>query len=384
MRKLIVCALFALATAILYVFTGLASSLLFLLASFILPGVALLLAAFSIGGVSVALLLPASVQKGQISHGTLLVENLRPIPIVRLKMMLKVNNTLTGYAENIPLEFSVGPHETKEIKFAFESIHCGQFIFSCTEVRIFDFLGLRGIRKSIQLQTKRLVLPETFPLQVQLFGSENSHGNCELFSVARKGQDPSEPFQLRDYVEGDSRKQIHWKLSQKLDRYIVADHSIELERTLLIIWDSGALPSMASPQVLDTLAEALISICIILTTDDIPYSIAWKNGETREISLKNITAMDDLYDTIPCILSTSVDESGISVIPDCLRALNGKGYPLIAYFAGKAPRELEELSNLGKTTLFLCSIDGEIGAAESDTWLFTPENYKSTLRDVTI
>ena len=108
MVRWIICALFMLAAAVLFMFTGSASALLLLGASRVLPGAALLLAALSAGGVSVELRLPASVQKGQTARGALLVENPSIIPIVHLKLTLKVNNTQAieplGFLEFLQLE----------------------------------------------------------------------------------------------------------------------------------------------------------------------------------------------------------------------------------------------------------------------------------------
>ena len=41
----------------------------------------------------------------------------------------------------------------------------------------------------------------------------------------RKGNDPSEIFDIREYVPGDDIRSIHWKLSSKTDTLILKEAS---------------------------------------------------------------------------------------------------------------------------------------------------------------
>jgi uncharacterized protein (DUF58 family) len=345
----------------------------------------MLLAALSANSVSVKFILPSGVRKGQTIQGSLLAENAGGIPVLRVKLTLAVKNVLTGSEAEIPIDFSLGPHEKREFAFDFESIYCGQHIFSCTEFRIYDFLGLRGVRKRTRFEERRLVLPETFPLHIRLSEGELITGNNESFHAPLKGQDATEPFQLRDYVEGDSQKQIHWKLSYKFGRLIVADPSRELERGLLVVWDSGSLPKDAPPDVSDALAESLISACMALTQNDVPYSVIWKSGESDAIMLRDVTSREDLDAAVAGFLSVRGGEDERSLISDFLAELNGRRYPLIAYFAGGTPWELNDLAQHGNTTVFLCAAtDMKPDAGDLAVKLFSPENYRSVLRDVAI
>ena len=43
------------------------------------------------------------------------------------------------------------------------------------------------------------------------------------YSGSRPGDDPGETFDIREYREGDSIRQIHWKLTGKMDRLIIRE-----------------------------------------------------------------------------------------------------------------------------------------------------------------
>ena len=393
MGRRLACAAWIIASLALYVFTRTNTSLFLLCASVLAPCVALGLAVLAVGKTQVALRLPTGLRKGESVQCAVCIDIDAIFPFVYLAMNLSARNALTGQERSFPLVFPVvGQRGKREISFSFASAYCGQFVFSCEAFRVYDFLGLRGIKRQVDILEKRVAPPDTFPLHVALSGGETPPGGGEVFSVPRKGQDKSEPFQIRDYAEGDGIKQIHWKLTMKFDRYIVTDPSLEIERALLILWDGGLVRPDVLPSVLDALAESFASLCIALSEEEIPYCVGWIGGETRAAELKEVNAMDDIYDVIPGIMSATGSETATE---DFLLALDGKKYPMVAYFSYTGPDDPDRLASIGKLTSFMCSLDGAeknessaayAGASGSDgaVWQFSPANYRSVLRDVHI
>ena len=69
--------------------------------------------------------------------------------------------------------------------------------------------------------------------------------DSDTSSPDRRGSDLTEPFRLREYAPGDSLRQIHWKLSSKLDRLVIREPGMPAARTLLVFWDRAAMPPRA-------------------------------------------------------------------------------------------------------------------------------------------
>jgi uncharacterized protein (DUF58 family) len=378
-----VCALGVLATAAIYAFTGTDAALLLLCASVLLPACGILAAAAA--RVEVELQLPMGMQKGETGSGKAILKNRTLLPVARAELELYVQNTLTREEKTILLNVPLAPLENKVLPFDFKSVHCGRFRFCCKMLIVEDAFGLVRIKRKTAITIKRLVTPELFPMHVRLTGSETPVGDEDSINLSRKGQDWSEPFQLREYVEGDSLKQIHWKLSQKLDRYIVSDPSQTLDRALLVFWDRGALAENAPPEVPDTLAEAVVSFCLSVIQEEIPYSVAWSRGDGSGCEVREVSSMDDLYGIIPDMLHSPSGTGGVSGIPECVRSLGGKRYPLIAYFSDRVPSELAEFTGTGRATLFICSEGAATGdSGELACWPFSSVDYRQSLRDVTI
>ncbi len=355
--------------------TGSWTALAVFLSSLLLPGLSIILAALAAQGVSCRLHLPVGPQKAASTDGWLDVKNSSLVPLARVRAEIDVINQLTGEKSTLCIDCPIPPKRTKRVSFAFNTTYCGRFRFSAAQLRIFDSFGLLGWKKDVSLMEKRTVLPETFPMSIRLSGNETPLGD-NVLNLSRKGQDYSEPFQIRDYAEGDSLKQIHWKLTQKFDKYIVKDPSVVLERALLIFWDKSV---PAPPPVSDALAEAVMSLCLHLAEEEIPYSLVLGGGESP---IRDITTVEDLYDVVHQLLKSQENGNGI---PELLKMVNGRQYPLLAFFTPQISKDLETLSSVGKATVFLCSETGE-GESTGDLkcYLFSPGDYKTALRNVVI
>ena len=382
MRRSFICGLCLMAAAVLYVLTRTGAALTLLCAAVLFPVVSIILGTVSSRSINVYLTIPASVHKKTPTRCALVIENRSRIPAARAELILYVKNALTGGEEALgPLAASALTKGKTELEFTFETEHCGQFAFSADALYVYDFLCLRAIRRTVTIREKRVVPPDMFPLDVTLSGGDVLSGTGEVISVPKKGQDKTEPFQIRDYAEGDSPKQIHWRLTKKYGRYIVTDPSLELEHALLIVWDSGQLGANAPPELPDALAEAAVSLCVELGENGIPYSVIWKNGETGEIMLKDVGEKDDVFDVATGLLGAD-GLSGVSLVPEFLKLLDGKRYPLIAYFSYSQPEELAELESTGKVTAFVCGYEDI--SVEGKAVAFTPDNYERVLREITI
>ncbi|MDR1573724.1 MAG: DUF58 domain-containing protein [Clostridiales Family XIII bacterium] len=377
--------LWLVAAALLFVFTGTGAALLLLVATALLPPAAAALARGAAPRLRAELSLPVTLRKGERAQGALVVRNGTVIPIARARVRVAVLNALTAESRVFRFDFSLMPRAEASFPFAFESAHCGQLVFSCDEMRVFDFFGLYAARREETGVVKRLIPPDTFPAHVRLSPSETPAGDDAVRYSSGKGDDLSEILTLRDYAEGDSRKQVRWKLTAKYGKLIVSDPSLPLERALLLFWDGTAAPSGASPAAADALAEAFVSVCLALTEDEIPYSVAWGDPDGGGVVIKDVSGINDLYDAVPGVLHARPKGEGPSLADELRRAPGYRARPLVAYFSSDIPPDLSECFAPGRVTAFLCvsdpdaNPDAKVPAGLSSV-VFSPDTYRDALR----
>jgi hypothetical protein len=379
MRKS-VCAVWALcvlAAAAMYVFSGTGTAALLLAGSVLLPPAQLLLAVPAARRVRAEAAMPKTLQKGKTAVGSVVIDNPGLVPVVSARVDVEIYNMLTRERRVAEFSSPVMPRSRVELPFVFESAYCGQIVFTPSAVKICDFFGLfyPKARAAAPEPFHRLVAPELFSSRVRMSNRETEGFDEATRYLDKKGSDRTEIFQLRDYADGDNLSQIRWKLTAKHGKLIVADPAEPISNTLLVIWDGAGIPEGASPAVPDALAEAFVTLCVGLSESGMPFTLAWKSGNTGRTELKDIIRLEDIYDVVPDVLSPGADGGGAFDVPG--------SWPRAVYFSGRALPETYGVA--ASVSGFICvesaeECPGSGGAAV----IFSPGNYRSELAEMII
>ena len=153
----------------------------------------------------------------------------------RVQIELEVKNEMFDRSEC--LQFLL-PLKGKEQTFFLpvELQLCGQTRFECTRMWVMDLLGLFRIPG----QTFYTVLyPPKMRVQMERIAGTVGSSQTDGFLQNRKGNDPSEMFELREYAPGDDIRAIHWKLTSKTDDLVIRQASDPSHHTLLLLPDYG-------------------------------------------------------------------------------------------------------------------------------------------------
>lgn len=178
--------------------------------------------------------LPTTTSKNAAAECVLQVHNGARLPVLRYFCIVTVHNDLTGEREHITLTGGVRAHGSGTHRFLLQSRYCGRITASVDAITLMDYFGILPTRAEAAALARTTVLPELFPMEVTLLASPCY---AEDGTVARRGEDRSEMFQLREYRAGDDIRQIHWKLSAKTDELILREASQPESRELLLFWD---------------------------------------------------------------------------------------------------------------------------------------------------
>lgn len=104
------------------------------------------------------------------------------------------------------------------------------------DVSIHDVFCFYSFHKSIKNDTSLIVYPEIINLSTLRITADNKSG--ELLTDNSLFQDRNNISTLRDYREGDSIKNIHWKLTAKNDKAIVKEFENRVNTNAIIFLDS--------------------------------------------------------------------------------------------------------------------------------------------------
>lgn len=310
-------------------------------------------------------------------EGKLEAENPTRLPIGQLICRVELENRLTGQREVIKVRVYPGVRASAQVKLAFTSRYCGYVKISTKRIWLTDLTGVFMIPVPLQAQTKLTALPELLSANVHMQYPAVTPDDGESWLEGRKGSDHTEILQLREYVPGDSIRQIHWKLSSKLDRTIVKDPSFPVSRSLLILWDKTA--GDAQPAQMHAMAEALFAVCRSVTEQGFAYTLGWNDG--IHIHREQIQTEDELLQIMPRLLKSGSLEASDSALTYMAQSQQEQ-YSRILYFAAACPADtvLENFAGDGALTVLLCGTQNR--PATYQTICFTPDTCQQMLQNL--
>jgi len=166
--------------------------------------------------------------------------------------------------------------------FTLSSSQGGRITLRLTRLEFQDVFGLFRLRKSAASEISVLIFPHLFPVTVE----KAEAGSNAVSESGRVSADPFDPFlsgdaggnELRDYLPGDPIRQIHWKLSSKLDQLMVRLPEEAPEEDPVLVLDAiGPPPDDVSFS--GALLTAFLSLSCALAHLGLVHRVFWFDPE---------------------------------------------------------------------------------------------------------
>lgn len=204
------------------------------------------------------------------------IKNKSILPVFHIRTNVKLVNNLTK--QELPFERRslLLPREARNVEIGVESLCCGKIETDVVNVACYDFLGLT--RVSVQASNKGHYYH--FPERKDIYLDEALHQNRNNSNfqqyLHRKGNDPTEVLDIRDYQRGDSVKLIHWKLSGKLGKKVVRELDMPSNQEVLLVF---GLQEEAQGDNVHDLVEYMLSLSQSLLEEDLHHDALLLNEQ---------------------------------------------------------------------------------------------------------
>lgn len=252
--------------------------------------------------ISAKAVLPPTSEKGKEFTGKIILENASAFPVFKAHCEVLIKNNLTGEKNTVNVCLSAMPKSRTEAEFLLSSEFCGYITSKAEQIWLTDIFGFLPVKVKdfASKKGKTTVLPETFAPVIVFRNMLPVPEESESYAPDKKGNDYSETFQIREYAPGDSIKQIHWKLSEKLDRTIVRDASLPIAKNIMLFWDKTA---PANPKETDSMAEVSCSVAQSLLQSGYEFLLGWNS--LGRIETAEIKSEEDILEAIPKMIKFS-------------------------------------------------------------------------------
>ena len=365
------------------VFSYSAAGLYLFLGILLIPLMGILLTAACIKGLDVSLELPKSCGKRQCVEGHVCINTRNVVPVLRGEVNVTSYNRLTMERKTVSV-VSGFTKKPKTLAFSFESRHCGGVEIGVNTVEIFDPFGLWKKTLRPSLTSVITVLPDTFDVHLQLAHGNLPNQDSVEYAQGRTGNDLSEIFAIREYQEGDSIRNIHWKLSGKYDDLMVKLASLPLENSMLLLLETDMQGEEdVQPDAFDVLAEIYMTVSQNLIDNEISHKAGWYDHEMQRMFLFEVNEEADLHGMMVKSLSASRKAAGSNALARYLEEFGQVEQAHVVYITHKDQGYLDELSDEFIKTTIVCSQQGDQATGPYD-YSCTPEDYVVQLQSMII
>lgn len=240
---------------------------------------------------------PAMGEKGKhIRAGITLKNGLRFLSL-RCDVCVTVRNSYDRKSSRRYFTSVVPAGGEETLWCVFETEECGNIEVGIERVRIFDFLGILCVdRKDGRCASVR-VMPVFEPMPVEITRKTREfQSDAEEYSGDKKGDDPSELYQVREYRAMDSLKDIHWKLSAKEDILMVKERGFPLGCAVLIWFDVRDTGTKA--EGFSRMIEKAASLSVTLAEEKCVHMAAWYEEEYEQIVTCRVKDERDACDMV--------------------------------------------------------------------------------------
>lgn len=197
------------------------------------------------------------------------------------------------------------------------------------------------------------------------------------YSGSRPGDDPGETYDIREYRSGDSIRQIHWKLSGKLDDIMIREKSFPVDDTVLIL--AEAFQADRDPQRAETVAEVFSAVLQSFMEKKISCQAGVYDHSTGKFRLEKIRTEEDRENILYRFLRYGSDAKTPVTVREYLKDPGIQNFANYVYITGDPQdKEAELLAVKGEVTIVGCGTGGRDSGGEQVLWKYGSQNPKDS------
>lgn len=338
----------------------------------------------SLGGrkTVIKLSVPRAAERKENFRGRLTLQNQTVWPVFGEKGQILWENLFTGEHGEIPLSFSLGCKETRTIEFEACSSWCGCVKVQFSSWKCNDFFHVFSVRRQAVAEGCTVIMPEKQNSDFSFLTREGFDMESFRYSGNRPGDDPGETYDIREYQPGDSIRQIHWKLSGKLDDIMIREKSFPVDDTVLIL--AEAFQAEREPRRAETVAEVLSAIIRDFMEKKIPCQVGIYDRNAGKFRQEKVRTEEDHEHILYSFLRYGSDGKTPVTVQEYLRNPGTQNYVNYIYITGNPEdKEAELLKQKGEVTVIGCGVSGGDSKGEQITWKYGSQNPEDSQKQNT-
>ena len=262
------------------------------------------------------ILTPATAAKHTAVSCRVRIRNGAFLPVMRYGCQVSIRNDLTEEDQTVTLTGSIGAKGESSQTILLQSSFCGRVYVQISRFTLLDYLGLLPMKALVKADARLTILPDLYPMEADMTARP---AYADDGTSNRRGEDRSEVYQLREYRPGDPLRQIHWKLSEKLDMPLVREAPPASACQVLLLLETAWVDAASAP-LPDAAVTALLSVSQSLAQAGRTHTICWMDAATQTPAEMAVSCTDDFQMLQDLLLRGSRHSSADGIAESfCLR-----------------------------------------------------------------
>lgn len=207
-------------------------------------------------------------------------------------------------------EYCLLPGQRESVQTKICCKYRGEYSVGIQSVAITDFLDLFTIHFPITSNLQVSVLPRVVNWTKLDFIYENEDEK-RVYQSMNKEEEPD--AEVRNYVQGDSLKKIHWKASAKSNQLLARNYRAINKQQITIFIDLSVLrqDEMERVNIEDSMIEQTLSLVNYCMHEKLPCTVIYEQSGAKGTIIKNHDDLDAFFkwcSKVPFISSVAIEE----------------------------------------------------------------------------
>lgn len=243
------------------------------------------------------------------------VENRSIFPINHIQSIIYCENIVFGTKNKQTIDFSVKGKSKEEYLLPVNSRYCGRIDLNVEKCLVFDWFDFSYRSIKVNTRGNYYIYPQK-KKQIWENALDYFTEGSDITYKHTRGNDVSEILQIREYRQGDSIKNIHWKLSAKSQNLLVKEADCPNDNSIMILFDYSDIQDR---DVNNDILTAVLNISMELQNDRKGHTLFRMDTSSEKVVERSITEEEE-YDVMRCeVLETEARKCKKSVADTIMR-----------------------------------------------------------------
>lgn len=209
-------------------------------------------------------------------------------PVSEVQVELKCRDDYSGKVERLQGTAMLDGMDETMLRFVVQAKHYGLLSVWAEQIRVSDPLGINFAASRFPKQVWEVaVLPELVDVQDQPTVSDAVKRPIDEGESANgRGEDHSSSYELRAYQEGESLRNVHWKMTAKTDELMVKEFGRETEPMSLVFLDLDCGGKNCSRKDWDAFLEVVASFSTAQLRAGNPFEVFWLDAQAQRCHMQ--------------------------------------------------------------------------------------------------